>query len=89
MRSMRGRNQPYVPPTLDPVVRGRDRSAALHFHHLDPARKRLAVSAYGQGLGLEVLRGEAAERVLLCANRHAEVESGLWLDSGTMGENDP
>jgi transposase/DNA-directed RNA polymerase subunit RPC12/RpoP len=63
--------------------------AALHFHHLDPAQKRLVVSAYGQGLGLEVLRAEAAKCVLLCANCHAEVESGLPLDLGTMGESDP
>jgi transposase len=50
---------------------------ALAFHHLDPVQKRLHVSAYGNGLALDVLRAEAQKCVLLCANCHAEVEGGV------------
>jgi transposase len=59
--------------------------AALAFHHLDPAQKRLVVSARGVGLSLDTLRAEAQKCVLLCANCHAEVESGALavpIDSG-------
>jgi transposase-like protein len=51
--------------------------AALSFHHLDPAQKRLHVSAYGNGLSIATLRAEASKCVLLCANCHAEVENGV------------
>lgn len=51
--------------------------AALAFHHLDPSQKRLVVSANGNGLALNALRAEEARCVLLCANCHAEVESGV------------
>jgi transposase-like protein len=51
--------------------------AALAFHHLDPARKRFIVSAWGISLGLDRLREEARKCVLLCANCHAEVECGV------------
>ena len=59
---------------------GYDRSAAaLQFHHLDPAREELRGVA-GRGLSREsldaALREEARKCVLLCANCHAEVESG-------------
>jgi len=50
---------------------------ALHFHHLDPAEKRLEINAKGAALSLERLRAEAEKCVLLCSNCHAEVESGL------------
>ena len=50
---------------------------ALHFHHLDPARKRLAINAKGVALALETLRTEAKKCVLLCSNCHAEVEDGV------------
>ncbi len=67
-------------------VCGYDRHpAALAFHHLDPTQKRLVVSARGAGLGLDTLRAEARKCVLLCANCHAEVESGAFalpIDSG-------
>lgn len=57
---------------------GYDRSvAALHFHHLDPARKRFTVSRSGYTRGIDQARVEAAKCVLLCANCHAEVESGV------------
>jgi hypothetical protein len=50
---------------------------ALHFHHVDPSRKRLAINAKGVALALETLRTEARKCVLLCSNCHAEVEDGV------------
>ena len=52
-------------------------AGALAFHHLDPSQKRLHVSADGRGIAIDVLRIEAQKCVLLCANCHAEVESGM------------
>lgn len=49
---------------------------ALHFHHLDPAKKGFAVSRNGATLGIATLRAEASKCVVLCANCHAEVEHG-------------
>jgi transposase len=60
------------------AVCGYDRCpSALEFHHLDPADKRLNISAQGFTLALGTLRVEAAKCVLLCSNCHAEVESGV------------
>jgi transposase len=50
---------------------------ALHFHHVDPATKRLTVSAKGGSLSLTSLRAEAQKCVLVCSNCHAEVEDGV------------
>jgi transposase-like protein/5-methylcytosine-specific restriction endonuclease McrA len=49
--------------------------AALQFHHLDPATKEFTL-CNGETRSLERMRAEAAKCVLLCANCHAEVESG-------------
>jgi transposase len=49
---------------------------ALHFHHVEPADKRLELNAKGISLSLETLRAEAQKCVLLCSNCHAEVEDG-------------
>jgi transposase len=49
---------------------------ALHFHHVEPAEKRIEINAKGIALSLERLRAEARKCVLLCSNCHAEVESG-------------
>lgn len=49
---------------------------ALHFHHVDPSEKRIEINAKGVALALDTLRIEAQKCVLLCANCHAEVESG-------------
>jgi transposase-like protein len=49
--------------------------AALQFHHVDPATKDLTLRN-GDTRSLERMRAEAAKCVLLCANCHAEVESG-------------
>jgi hypothetical protein len=50
---------------------------ALHFHHIEPARKRHEINARGVSLALDTLRAEARKCVLLCSNCHAEVEDGL------------
>lgn len=50
--------------------------AALHFHHLDRAGKRFALSQQGLSRSMADARDEAAKCALLCANCHAEVESG-------------
>jgi transposase len=50
---------------------------ALHFHHVDPSQKRIAINAKGVALALETLRVEARKCVLLCSNCHAEVEDGV------------
>lgn len=60
-------------------------SAALQFHHLDPASKSFGLGVRGITRSLAKLRAEAAKCVLLCANCHAEVEVGateLPLKSG-------
>lgn len=60
------------------VLCGYDRCpAALHFHHLDPATKAFEVSGCGIPRALTAARAEARKCVLLCANCHAEVESGV------------
>jgi len=51
--------------------------AALEFHHVVPAEKRFALSHRGVARSIERARQEAAKCVLLCANCHAEVESGI------------
>jgi hypothetical protein len=55
----------------------------LHFHHVDPATKSFALSV-ASGKGLAKLRAEAKKCVLVCANCHGEIESGL-IDSPPAG----
>jgi transposase len=57
---------------------GYDRNMrALHFHHVEPSRKRHEINAKGVAIALEKLRAEAHKCVLLCSNCHAEVEDGM------------
>ena len=59
------------------AVCGYDRcSVNLHFHHVDPATKSFTMSV-ASGKGLAKLRDEAKKCVLVCANCHGEVESGV------------
>jgi transposase len=51
--------------------------AALEFHHVDPSTKLFTVAAGGLTRSLMKVRAEAKKCVLLCANCHAEVESGV------------
>jgi transposase-like protein len=58
------------------LICGYDRNlAALQFHHVDPTTKSFTLRN-GDTRSLERMRAEAAKCVLLCANCHAEVESG-------------
>jgi hypothetical protein len=55
---------------------------ALQFHHLQADEKRFALSHKGVTRSLAEAREEALKCVLLCANCHAEVETGYpVLDS--------
>jgi hypothetical protein len=55
-----------------------DRSiAALHFRHVDPSTKIFHLAATGATRSIVTSREEARKCILLCANCHAEVESGL------------
>ena len=51
-------------------------TAALHFHHLDPATKEFNLGLGGIARSLARARAEARKCILLCANCHAEVEVG-------------
>jgi transposase-like protein len=51
--------------------------SALHFHHIDPEDKRFHIALRGAARSLERVRREVQKCVLLCANCHAEVESGV------------
>jgi transposase len=63
---------------------------ALHFHHLDPSKKRLEINAKGIAVSLEKLRAEAQKCVLLCSNCHAEVEDGMaCIPVGSMSRYPP
>lgn len=60
------------------VLCGYDRStAALHFHHLDPATKEFGLARGGLSRSLASARQEAEKCVLLCSNCHAEVEAAI------------
>jgi transposase len=62
-------------------------ASALGFHHLDPASKQFTIAQVGATISLERLRAEARKCVLLCANCHAEVESGLATVVGPTSAN--
>lgn len=58
--------------------------AALQFHHVDPSTKTFQLGGRGISRAWDVLLAEAAKCVLLCANCHAEVESGYRDLPATM-----
>jgi len=59
------------------AVCGYDRTVVnLHFHHVDPAEKAFGVTT-ASGKSLDAYRAEAAKCVLVCANCHGEIETGL------------
>jgi hypothetical protein len=62
---------------------------ALHFHHLEPSKKRHEINARGVALALDTLRAEAQKCVLLCSNCHAEVEDGIVVISGDASNSGP
>ena len=55
---------------------------ALHFHHLNPHEKEFNISEKSTWHALHL---EIEKCVLLCANCHAEVESGL-IDHEVLAE---
>jgi transposase-like protein len=61
--------------------------AALHFHHVDPEMKSFSLAVTGVTRSLAAARAEARKCVVLCANCHAEVESGLVDVSIRSGES--
>jgi hypothetical protein len=59
------------------AVCGYDRCMVnLHFHHVDPRTTSFTMSV-ASGKGLDKLREEAKKCVLVCANCHGEIESGV------------
>ena len=59
------------------AICGYDRCASnLHFHHVDPTRKRLELGSH-EGKSLATFLNELQECILLCANCHGEVEAGM------------
>jgi hypothetical protein len=48
----------------------------LHFHHVDPAAKSFSLTV-AMGKGIDRLRAEAKKCILVCANCHGEIETGL------------
>ena len=60
------------------VLCGYDRCvAALGFHHLDPSTKSFGLAQAGITRAIEEVRREAEKCILVCANCHAEIESGI------------
>jgi transposase-like protein len=58
-------------------------AGALQFHHVDPTEKAFALSSRGLARSLAKARVEVMKCVLLCANCHEEVESGV----ATIGDS--
>jgi hypothetical protein len=48
----------------------------LQFHHIDPSKKTMRMDA-SRGKALDTYRAEAKKCVLVCANCHGEIESGV------------
>ena len=56
----------------------------LHFHHVDPAAKSFAISvASGKSIG--AYRAEVKKCVLVCANCHGEIETGMIQSPPPLG----
>lgn len=50
---------------------------ALELHHIDPTQKSFGIGAKGYTRSWDKVRSELDKCVLLCANCHREVESGI------------
>jgi predicted RNA-binding Zn-ribbon protein involved in translation (DUF1610 family) len=50
---------------------------ALEFHHLDPTAKEFGISGKYQTCAIEKAKAEVDKCILVCANCHREIESGL------------
>jgi hypothetical protein len=59
------------------AVCGYDRcQVGLHFHHVDPFKKLFAINQ-SRGKSAAAYRAEAKKCVLVCANCHTEIDTGL------------
>jgi 5-methylcytosine-specific restriction endonuclease McrA len=59
---------------------------ALEFHHLSSDEKDFGISSRGYTRSWKKIREELSKCVLLCANCHREVHSGLQLPRETVDE---
>jgi len=50
---------------------------ALDFHHVDPLKKKFALSVRGLCYSWDTVLQEAQKCVILCKNCHTEVENGV------------
>lgn len=50
---------------------------ALDFHHIDPSTKSFGIGSYGHSRSWERVKEELAKCILVCANCHREIESGI------------
>jgi 5-methylcytosine-specific restriction endonuclease McrA len=61
---------------------------ALDFHHLNPNEKEYGLGGKGLTKGYKTLLEEAKKCILLCANCHREVESGIvTIDDKKLNKN--
>jgi hypothetical protein len=67
------------------AICGYDRcSGALQFHHLQPELKEFGIADKGLSRGIDKAKIEVDKCILVCANCHAELESGyITLDEHT------
>lgn len=62
-------------------------SAALEFHHLDPAKKDFSISsAYANPKKWDTIVAELKKCVLLCSNCHRELHQGLIVLNDTPAQ---
>jgi len=55
---------------------------ALEFHHLDPTKKDFAIGSKGYTRSWDKVKEELDKCVMLCANCHRELHSGLIYMDG-------
>lgn len=55
-------------------------SAALEFHHIDPSKKSYGIASQGTCHNLEADLAEIKKCILVCANCHREIHSGLYTE---------
>ncbi len=55
----------------------------LHFHHVNPSEKSFILSSGVKDYGIEKSIEEAKKCILVCANCHGEIHSGL-IDAKTF-----
>ena len=73
------------------MLTGRSYTSIRHWllHHLDPATKEFMLSRHGGTGSLESAREEARKCLLVCANCHAEIESGVVAVDTPVADRSP